>query len=130
VAGVGAHTLDVILECEKEKVGVDFYQKTLHTLDYPSAPRPDETGDVGSWDNAWCRNPEKVIEVMAGITKPWVAFKVMAAGAIPPRKAFQYAFDNGADFVLAGMFDFQIAEDAQIAQEVLGSVKRTRPWRA
>jgi len=32
--------------------------------------------------------------------------------------------------VLAGMFDWQIAEDVAIAREVLANVKRPYPWRA
>ncbi len=59
-----------------------------------------------------------------------IAFKVMAAGAIPPKDAFEYAFTNGADFVLAGMFDFEIAEDARIVREVFPSVQRQRPLQA
>jgi hypothetical protein len=54
----------------------------------------------------------------------------MAAGAIPPGDAFDYAFKNGADFILAGMFDFEIADDVQIAKRVLAKIKdRPRPWR-
>jgi phosphoribosyl-dephospho-CoA transferase len=67
---------------------------------------------------------------MKTVEKPWIAFKVMAAGAIPAREAFQYAFDNGADHILAGMFDFEIADDVQIAKETLANAKRERPWRS
>ncbi|MBK9137519.1 MAG: hypothetical protein IPM17_01945 [Verrucomicrobia bacterium] len=49
---------------------------------------------------------------MRSVKKPWIAFKTMAAGAIPPKNAFRYAFRSGADFVLAGMFDFETEEDA------------------
>ncbi len=39
------------------------------------------------------------------------------------------AFKNGADFVLAGMFDFEIAEDAQHASEAIASsTERERAW--
>ena len=51
-----------------------------------------------------------------------------AAGAIPPANAFPYVFQNGADHVLAGMFDFEIAEDVAIANKALAAVKkRPRP---
>jgi hypothetical protein len=128
IAGVAGHGLDSIRACVKANLDVDFYQKTLHTHDYHTAPRPGETGDLGRYDNSWCKDPEEVVEFMSTIKKPFIAFKVMAAGAIPPRRAFQYAFENGADFVLAGMFDWQVVEDIKIAKEVLGNLKRTRVW--
>ncbi len=34
IAGVAAHDLRVIVECEKAKLEVDFYQKTLHSHEY------------------------------------------------------------------------------------------------
>ena len=136
LAGVGAHCLEVIVACEKAKIDPDFYQKTLHAHNYPSAPKPGDPGspqsqnEFGSFDNSWCHNPQEVIAYMKDLAKPWIAFKVMAAGAIPPKPAFEYAFKNGADFVLAGMFDWQVAENARIAREVLANLKRERPWRA
>jgi hypothetical protein len=68
---------------------------------------------------------------MAGVDKPWIAFKTMAAGTIPPKEALEHTFENGADFVFFGMFDYEIAENAAMAREVLAKVKgqgRSRPW--
>jgi hypothetical protein len=133
LAGVGAHDLRVIVESEKAKLDVDFYQKTFHSHDYFTAPRPGETDAVAPHDNSWCSDPKAVIDFMATVKKPWIAFKVLAAGAIQPRAAFPYAFNNGADFILVGMFDWQIEEDAKLARRVIAAVsgpesKRTRPW--
>ena len=131
LSGVGAHDLRVVMECEKSNVDADFYIKTLHHHRYPSAPKPDEVkkphNEVPGY---WCSNPKEVIDFMKGVEKPWIAFKVMSAGAIPPKDAFQYVFKNGADHILAGMFDFEIAEDVGIAREALSNVTRTRPWRS
>ena len=131
-AGVGCHDLNVVIECEKNKVPCDFYIKTFHHHRYPSGPTPDQLkGPVSEARPAyWCRDPEKTIEVMKTVEKPWIAFKIMAAGAIPPPDAFRYAFENGADHILVGMFDFEIADNAGLARGILTNVKRNRPWRS
>jgi len=121
--GVAAHRLEVVEFCEQEKIKLDFYVKTFHHRDYPSANM--------NYDSSWCDNPERHIEVMAKVEKPWIAYKVMAAGAIPPKNALDYAFSNGADFVIFGMFDFEIDEDTRLLNEVLAqeNVKnRPRKW--
>ncbi len=133
VAGVAAHELRVIVECEKAKLDVDFYQKTLHTHDYYTAPRANETGALGDHDNSWCNDPRAVVDFMATVRKPWIAFKILAAGAIHPRAGFPYAFTSGADFILVGMFDWQIADDTKLAKHVFEVIsgaqsKRARPW--
>jgi hypothetical protein len=133
VAGVAAHGLPAIVECEKLKLDVDFYQKTLHTHDYYTAPREDEKDAVGKHDNSWCNDPQAVVDFMATVKKPFIAFKILAAGAIPPRAGFPYAFNSGADFILVGTFDWQVEENAKLARRVFRVVsgpnsKRTRPW--
>jgi hypothetical protein len=129
-SGVGCHSLDVVKACEKEGIKNDFYIKTFHHHSYPTGPRPDEVkGAYQEYPGYWCANPQETIEVMKEVKKPWIAFKIMAAGAIPPKNAFRYIFNNGADFALAGMFDFEIAEDAKLARETLAAVgERARPW--
>ena len=133
--GVGSHSLLVPMACEKEKIPCDFYVKTLHSDNYPSAtPKALRKefiwldGGEGWYDNMWCINPEETIAFMKTVTKPWLAFKVLAAGAIYPREAFPYAFKNGADFIAVGMFDFQIKENCELAAKVIRLVQnRERP---
>lgn len=131
-SGVGAHDLNVIIACEKNNVNADFYIKTFHHHNYPSGPKPEQlTGPYAEHPGYWCQDPEKTIEVMAAVERPWLAFKVMAAGAIPPKDAFDYVFEHGADHVLAGMFDFEIAEDAALVRDACAlAAQRSRPWRS
>ncbi len=131
-AGIGSHSLDVPKACEKAELKPDFYVKTLHTNKYFSARRPGQGDSVvaNTADNFWCTDPAGTIEFMKSVKCPWIAFKVMAAGAIKPYQAFKHAFAGGADFILAGMFDFQIAHDVRMANAALAKLKRQRPWRS
>ncbi|MEI7728490.1 MAG: hypothetical protein WCO56_02915 [Verrucomicrobiota bacterium] len=132
ISGVAGHELRTIMTVEKAGIQADFYMKTLHSADYWSKQREDQKKEVidnYGIDNYWCQEPGNVVEFMQQVKRPWLAYKVLAAGAIHPREGFKYAFENGADFCVVGMFDFQVAEDAAIAREVLGgSLNRKRAW--
>ncbi len=143
VSGIGAHSIEVPIAVEKAGLNPDYYVKTMHHDRYWSAHPRDNRQEWsidgnrsedhnGFHDNMFDLFPERTIEFMATVQKPWVAFKVLAGGAIPPRDGFQYAFDNGADFICVGMFDFQIVEDVNITLEALSkcTARRTRPWLA
>ncbi|MDX1981194.1 MAG: DoxX family protein [Bryobacteraceae bacterium] len=125
-AGIGAHNLHTVTASVEMGLRPDFWMKTLHNVRYWSA-RPGEK----SCDNIWCEDPAAVVAYMKTLEEPWIAFKVLAAGAIQPRDGFRYAFESGADFICVGMYDFQIVEDVNLALEVLrGPLIRERMWKS
>jgi uncharacterized membrane protein YphA (DoxX/SURF4 family) len=140
LAGMGAHSLEVIKACEKVKLPVDFYVKTFHHDNYWSAhpieDRVEFSVDTKRYnehnkihDNMFELFPVKTMEFMKSVDKPWIAFKVLAGGAIAPKDGFRFAFENGADFICVGMFDFQIIDDVNTANQILASLKkRERKW--
>jgi hypothetical protein len=139
-AGVGGHSLNMPISCEQNKLDPDYYVKTYHMDQYWSAT-PEDGRKEYDWmrrtpndhdannDSMWCNNPVETAAFMETVDKPWVAFKVMAAGAIPPQRAIPNAYRSGADFIIAGMFDFQVEPDVKIAITSLKKLEsRSRPW--
>jgi len=124
LAGIGAHKIETVKACVDQGFQTDFWMKTMHHHNYWSAKNPE-------WhDNMFCFKPEETIRYIKELKEPVIGFKVMAAGAITPKDGFRYAFENGADFVCAGMYDFQMVEDVNIACEILGSdLQRERAWK-
>jgi hypothetical protein len=134
IAGVAGHELRTPMAVEKAGIKPDFYMKTFHSTNYWSARQPDQLKEVidnYGIDNYWCRDPEGTARFFAELDRPWMAYKVLAAGAIHPKAGFKHAFQNGADFCVVGMFDFQVAENVVIANEVLAETRnRQRDWAA
>ncbi len=144
-AGIGSHLLDTLIAVEKEGIPADFYFKTFNSAQYWSAgpalqpdphwkPGKEELVQSeyapGNHDNLWETTPAQTKAFFEKVEKPFIAYKVLAAGAIHPRDGFEYAFANGADFISVGMYDFQIAEDVNITKEIFEKKPaRTRPWR-
>ncbi len=131
LVGVACHNIAVPIAVEAAGLGVDLYMKTLHHENYwsnrPGEPRVEVAANPN--DNYFSLDPQATIDVMKDIKKPWIAFKVLAAGAIAPDSGFDYAFGGGADFACVGMFDFQVEEDARIAREKIDKYRqRPRPW--
>jgi len=138
--GIGAHRLEPIAFCEREGLVPDFYIKTLHHDRYWSAHPKDnrrfmemfekESEEHAEYhDNMFCHNPEETVAFMQNVKVPWIAFKVLAAGAIGAEDGFKYAFENGADFICVGMFDFQVKQDVELTRKTIaGSNDRKRPW--
>ncbi len=128
LVGIGAHKIESVRACVDAGLDVDFWMKTLHHHNYWSAKHE-------TWhDNKYCFKPEETIAYMKELKEPVIGFKTMAAGAIHPKDAFRYAFENGADFICAGMYDFQMVEDVNIALDILSDKKlaaaRERAWMA
>ena len=125
-AGIGGHKLSTVQACVERGLLPDFWMKTLHKVDYWSA-KPGQP----ECDNIWCDDPVTTAAYMKSLQQPWIAFKILAAGAIHPKDAFKFAFEHGADFICVGMYDFQIVEDVNLAVNVLkGGLVREREWRA
>jgi len=141
-AGLGSHALEAPVAFDKAGIAPDYYVKTFHHDQYWSATPKDRRKrfcvdgenhlDHNEFhDNIYCIDPDETIEFMKTKEQPWVAFKVLAAGAIEPESGFRYAFEGGADFLMVGMFDFQVVEDVVTVKRVLAeSLDRKRPWRS
>ncbi len=142
VAGMGAHTIDSFIICEENGIVPDYYMKTMHHDNYWSAhPRknrkPFEVDGALSnnhnmfHDNCFCPFPDRTVEFVNRAKVPVMGFKVLAAGAIHPKDGFNWAFENGADFICVGMFDFQMVDDVNICIDTLQKLKnRKREWYA
>jgi hypothetical protein len=132
-AGIGGHELETVKTCVANGLIPDFWMKTLHKTSYWSAridPERKTTLDKDFADNIFCQDPDQTIAFMNKLEQPWIAYKILAAGAINPKDSFQWAFEQGADFICVGMFDFQVVDNVNLACDILqANISRVRPWR-
>lgn len=140
IAGTAAHSIRVPMACVENGIKADFFMKTFHHSNYWSAtpidPLNPELPKQGnehneSHDNIWCMSDTITADFFKTNKTPWIAYKVLAAGAIKPEDGIRHAFASGADFACVGMFDFQVIENANTTTKILASdLKREREWYA
>ena len=138
--GLATHSIEALITCEENGIIPDYYMKTMHHDQYWSAhPRENRVPfevdgrkhlDHNKWhDNCFCLFPEKTVDFVNRTTVPVMGFKILAAGAITPQSGFRWAFENGADFICVGMFDFQIVDDVNLTIDILNDLpNRQRRW--
>ncbi len=140
VAGLGAHAVETLVACQEQGIIPDYYMKTLHHDRYWSAHPLENrvpfevTGENSPdhnkfHDNMFCLFPEEDVAFVEHTKVPVMAYKILAAGAITPEDGFNWAFQNGADFICVGMFDFQVVHNVNTTIKVLAGInERKREW--
>jgi hypothetical protein len=102
VPGVCSHHPAIIEQAEELDMGAEFYMLTVNRVGYV------------------CQDPEAAKRTMAHIDKPFIGFKVLGAGRDRPEPGFRHAFEAGATFIAVGMFDFQVSENVELVESILG----------
>ena len=131
IAGVACHSIEVPIACEKAGIPVDFYMKTLHSRNYWSAtpkrrkapttcPR---TTTCGAWSRSGPSRSWGPARSPGSPTRSWppARFSRRTASSTPSKTRL--------DFACVGMLDFQVRENAVIANTILTDLTRPRPWR-
>ena len=95
VAGLATHALDPLIAAEKMGLNADYYMKTFNSAQYWSAGPPavqdpnwkptkqqlvQSEYASATHDNIWETTPRQTAEFFARVNKPFVAYKVLAAG--------------------------------------------------
>jgi len=105
VAGLGCHNPRTLLQAVELQFPLDFCFMTLNPVRYH------------------CAEPDLARQVIGTIPKPFVCFKVLGAGRCSPRVGFKFALAAGAHFLAVGMFDYQVAQNVEIVNQVLAEIE-------
>lgn len=128
LVGLGSHNHEVIDQVESKGWDLDFYQCCFYRSLFGLNPPP------GSGEVFEAADREAMTRVMRGVSKPCIAFKVLAAGRHCQSRetiqaALRFAFRNikPTDVVLLGMwqkYKDQAAENVALAQAILRQNQR------
>lgn len=79
-AGLAAHYPEIHLEAEKRKLPADFYYQCFFNV-----------SKSGDWSD---RERALAVETIRQIEKPVIAYKILGAGRLDAKPAFEYAFEK------------------------------------
>ena len=129
LAGLSAHNPDVIRNAEDKGWGLDLYMTCLYRVTRTAEELKKEFGmaETPLGGSVYLPgDPARMCEVIRGVKRPCLAFKILAAGRRCERPqdveaAFELAFKNikKSDAVIVGMFPRyrdEAAEDAALAR--------------
>ena len=130
MVGVGTHKPEVIALVEEQNWDVDFYAGCVYNRTRTDGEwRELLKGELMEMSREMYlqSDPARMYKVMRQTRKPCFAFKVLAAGRIPPagvEQAFRTAFESikPIDGVFVGMFPKvrdEVREDAEIVHKIL-----------
>jgi hypothetical protein len=119
-AGIAGHNPEVFRWAEREKLPVDYYMCSY----YNSAHR-DESAEKLPGQKEWFREEDRraMTELIRGLSKPVIHYKIMAAGRNDPAEAIAFAVAamRPQDAVCVGVFTKDapemLAEDVRIFEE-------------
>lgn len=129
MAGVSSHVPEHIARSEDAPWRHDFYMTCFYNIRREESKIREGLGDLPVDELYLARDPDRMTAVVRRVSRPCLAFKILAAGrlcnnAAAIERAFAYAYANikPGDAVIAGMFPMlsdEVAEDAAIARRVL-----------
>ncbi|MBD3181706.1 hypothetical protein GF312_05400 [Candidatus Poribacteria bacterium] len=108
-AGLGTHNPEVVRYAEDNNFDADFYMLAFYNLSM--------RGEIYLPEDR-----QAACEVIREINKPFLAFKIMAAGRNEPIEAFKYTYENikPTDAVVVGIYTKhhpnQVEEDVKLAK--------------
>lgn len=123
-AGIAAHNPDVIRWAE-DHLDVDYY-----LCSYYNAAHRDERAEHVSGMKEWFLEEDRRVmtELIGGLSRPVVHYKVLAAGRNDPREAFAHVARSmrPSDAVCVGIYPGDkgdmLREDIRLFEEALGAV--------
>lgn len=115
--GTAGHSPDAHLWAHELELPLDFHVVCFYNC-----------GSLhdGHGDKFKPEDPPPAVAAIRQIDKPCIGYKIMAAGRVEPREAFEYAFGNikPGDVVNVGMYrgdrDDMVEENVRIVEEILG----------